>query len=79
MMMRMAQCRCLKLQTRSDQIFAFKHVVVKNVEGIDITSLEIRDTIYSTHTKYYVDPNNDGNHQEIYKPDPNADWLCASC
>ena len=43
------------------------------VEGIDITSLEIRDTIHSTYTKYYVDPNDDGNHQEIYKPDPHAD------
>ena len=43
-----------------------------NVEGIDITSLEIRDTVHSTYTKYYVDPNDDGNHQEIYKPDPHA-------
>ena len=55
-----------------DQIFAFEHVVEKNVEGVDITSLEIRDTIHSTHVKYYVDPNDDGNHQEIFKPDPNA-------
>ena len=33
-----------------DQVFAFEHVIVGNVEGIDITSLEIRDTVHSTYT-----------------------------
>ena len=33
--------------------------------------MEIRDTIFSTFEKY-VDPDNNGNYQEIFKPDPHV-------